>query len=79
MHWTDLERDQPQLAKLAHDRLIGPGVVLVATVRRDGTPRLSPVEPLIMDGDLWLSMMWHRQPQRHERRAQDPGHRNPPR
>jgi hypothetical protein len=59
MHWSDLERDQPRLAKLAHDRLIRPGVVLVATVRRDGTPRLSPVEPLIMDGDLWLSMMWH--------------------
>jgi hypothetical protein len=30
----------------------------VVTVRRDGTPRLSPVEPLVLDGDLWLSMMW---------------------
>ena len=59
MHWSDIEQAQPGLAKLAHDRLIGPGVVLVATVRRDGTPRLSPVEPLILDGDLWLSMMWH--------------------
>jgi hypothetical protein len=38
--------------------LIDPGVVLVATVRQDGTPRLSPVEPFILDGDLWLSMMW---------------------
>lgn len=35
-----------------------PGVVLVATIRRDGTPRLSPVEPFVMDGDLWLSMLW---------------------
>jgi pyridoxamine 5'-phosphate oxidase-like protein len=58
MHWSDIEQAQPALAKLAHDRLIDPGVVLVATVRRDGTPRLSPVEPLILDGDLWLSMMW---------------------
>jgi hypothetical protein len=32
--------------------------VLVVTTWRDGTPRLSPVEPLVMDGDLWLSMMW---------------------
>jgi hypothetical protein len=32
--------------------------VLVATIRRDGTPRLSPVEPYVLDGDLWLSMMW---------------------
>ena len=37
---------------------MGPGVLLVATVRRDGAPRLSPVEPLLLDGDLWLSMMW---------------------
>ncbi|HET7017028.1 MAG TPA: pyridoxamine 5'-phosphate oxidase family protein [Streptosporangiaceae bacterium] len=59
MHWSDIEKAQPRLAKLAHDRLISPGVVLVATVRSDGTPRLSPVEPLILDGDLWLSMMWH--------------------
>ena len=26
-------------------------------VRADGTPRLSPVEPFVLDGDLWLSMM----------------------
>jgi hypothetical protein len=58
MHWSDIERTQPRLGKLAHTRLIEPGVVLVATTRRDGTPRLSPVEPLVMDGDLWLSMMW---------------------
>lgn len=43
----------------ARERLIDPGVLLVATVRRDGTPRLAPVEPLLLDGDLWLSMMWH--------------------
>lgn len=32
--------------------------MLVATIRQDGTPRLSPVEPYVLDGDLWLSMMW---------------------
>lgn len=58
MHWSDIERAQPRLARLAQQRLIGPGVVLVVTIRRDGTPRLSPVEPYVLDGDLWLSMMW---------------------
>lgn len=58
MHWSDMESSQPRLAALARKRLTGPGVVLVATIRRDGTPRLSPVEPLLLDGDLWLSMMW---------------------
>jgi Pyridoxamine 5'-phosphate oxidase len=58
VHWSDIEHAQPRLAALGRERLIGPGVVLVATIRRDGTPRLSPVEPLVLDGDLWLSMMW---------------------
>ena len=58
MRWSDLEHAQPRLARLARERLIDPGVVLVATIRRDGTPRLSPVEPYVLDGDLWLSMMW---------------------
>jgi hypothetical protein len=30
----------------------------VATIRADGTPSLSPVEPFILDGALWLSMLW---------------------
>jgi hypothetical protein len=58
MHWSDLEHGRPRLARLGHERLIAPGVLLVVTIRRDGTPRLSPVEPLLLDGDLWLSMMW---------------------
>jgi hypothetical protein len=56
--WADFEADAGRLAQVAHERLITPGVLLVATTRRDGTARLSPVEPLIADGDLWLSMMW---------------------
>ena len=58
MQWSDIERTQPRLARLARERLIDPGVVLVATIRHDGTPRLSPVEPCVLDGELWLSMMW---------------------
>jgi hypothetical protein len=58
VHWADLERDVPRLADRARELVVAPGVCLVATVRRDGTPRLSPVEPLLLDGDLWLSMLW---------------------
>lgn len=57
MDWVEVERRQPRLADLGRQRLMDPGLVLVATMRRDGTPRLSPVEPWIMDGVLWLSMM----------------------
>lgn len=59
MRWADLESSEPRLAALGRRRLLGPGVVLVGTVRSDGAPRISPVEPWIMAGDLWLSMMWH--------------------
>ena len=57
MRWDDLQERQPRLGLIAHERLVAPGVLLVATVRRDGTPRLSPVEPFVLDGDLWLSML----------------------
>jgi hypothetical protein len=65
MRWVEFERRQPQLAARATAQLIEPGVLLVGTTRVDGTPRISPVEPLLMDGDLWLSMLWG------SRKAQD--------
>jgi hypothetical protein len=58
MRWSEMESAQPGLAGLGRQRLLAPGVVLVATIRRDGTPRISPVEPFVLDGDLWLSMLW---------------------
>jgi hypothetical protein len=65
MDWSALEQRQPALAELGRRRLTAPGVVLVATIRRDGTPRLSPVEPYLMAGQLLLSMLWR------SRKAQD--------
>jgi len=54
MRWSEMESVQLGLAALGRQRLL----VLVGTIRRDGTPRLSPVEPFVMDGGLWLSMLW---------------------
>ena len=39
----------------------GVGLVLVGTLRRNGWPRISPVEPLITGGSLYLGMMWQSQ------------------
>jgi hypothetical protein len=58
MRWHDLVAAAPRLGALGEERLTAPGVVLVATVRADGSPRISPVEPLVWEGDLWLSMLW---------------------
>lgn len=58
MRWGDFELDAPALAAVGQERLLAPGVVLVGTIRRDGSPRISPVEPFVLDGELWLSMLW---------------------
>jgi hypothetical protein len=63
MHWNQFANEQPGLGALAQrrlgqSRLGGPGVVLIGTVRADGTARISPVEPLFWEEDLWLSMLW---------------------
>jgi hypothetical protein len=58
MRWSDVEEAQPSLAELGRRLLIEPGVVLVGTIRSDGTPRISPVEPFVLEGELMLSMMW---------------------
>jgi hypothetical protein len=55
--WADVRRDDPRLVEVGEHRLLSPGVVLVGTIRRDGTPRVSPVEPVVLDGELWLCMM----------------------
>jgi hypothetical protein len=57
MRWSQIAASEPALGAVASDRLIRPGVLLVGTIRRDGSARISGAEPLVMDGDLWLSMM----------------------
>ncbi len=57
MRWSEFSAQQRALAAVAHDQLVKPGVLLVGTTRRDGSARISGAEPLILDGELWLSMM----------------------
>ena len=58
MKWDDFQSDAGVLGERSRTLLERPGVVLVATIRNDGTPRVSPVEPFFWDGELWLGMMW---------------------
>jgi hypothetical protein len=57
MHWDEFAAAQPRLASVGMRAIADPGVVLIGTIRRDGTPRISPVEPLFWERDLWLSML----------------------
>jgi hypothetical protein len=57
VRWSEISARQPALGAIADRLLIEPGVLLVGTIRRDGTARISGVEPLVLDDELWLSMM----------------------
>ncbi len=56
--WDEFREDDPVFAGMAESRFDADGLVLVGTLRANGWPRISPVEPLIVDGDLLLGMMW---------------------
>ena len=56
--WGEFVRADPSFGALAVARIDGEGLVMVGTLRRNGWPRISPVEPLIVGGELCLGMMW---------------------
>ena len=58
MQWGEFAEAAPDLAAVGAERFERYGVILLGTTRRDGTPRISPVEPYIVDGRLLLGMMW---------------------
>jgi Pyridoxamine 5'-phosphate oxidase len=57
MTWHDLEAEAPEIARLGRERLEQPGIALLATLRKDGSPRINPVEPHIVDGQLLFAAM----------------------
>jgi pyridoxamine 5'-phosphate oxidase-like protein len=56
--WGEFASAAPELAARGEERFGATGLALVGTLRRDGRPRISPVEPLISDGTLYLGMIW---------------------
>jgi hypothetical protein len=56
--WAGFQGASPGLAALGEERFDATGLILLCTIRADGRPRLSPVEPVITDGELYLGMMW---------------------
>jgi hypothetical protein len=55
--WSDVTRAAPELARGVQARFEATGLGLLATVRRDGSPRISGIEPLFALGELWLGSM----------------------
>jgi hypothetical protein len=58
MNWTEFSKAAPELAGLFRERLGKTGLALIGTIRKDGTPRISPFEAEVFEGELLLGMMW---------------------
>lgn len=53
--WGEFTRSAPRIAAVFVRRLAATGnLCLLATLRSDGFPRISPIEPRIFEGRLWL-------------------------
>lgn len=58
MKWARFKKASPMLVRRAQKLFKGTELVLLGTIRKDGSPRISPVEPTFCDGELYLGMMW---------------------
>lgn len=59
MWWAEFDRTAPELAAAARDRLEATRIALLGSVRTDGSPRISAVEPYFTaDHLLFGAMGW---------------------
>ena len=56
--WSDFEAAAPELAAEVRARLEAHKHKTIATLRRDGSPRISGTEATFADGELWIGSMW---------------------
>lgn len=53
--WTDFTTGAPRISTIFRRRHAATGkLCLLATVRADGSPRISPIEPSVFEDRLWL-------------------------
>jgi hypothetical protein len=57
MIWREFEASAPALAELGRRRFDATHVALLGTLRRDGSPRISPIEPYLVLDHLLLGML----------------------
>jgi Pyridoxamine 5'-phosphate oxidase len=55
--WREIEAEAPELSTLAHGFLTAHVHLTLATLRRDGSPRISGTEIILGDGEIWLGSM----------------------
>jgi hypothetical protein len=56
--WTEFAAAAPELAARTQAYLDAHVHKTLATIRRDGSPRICGTETILTDGDLWIGSMW---------------------
>src|SRR3977135_3817861 len=56
--WSEFEAEAPARAAGARDFLDAGKHKTIATLRADGSPRISGIEADLVNGDLWFGSMW---------------------
>src|SRR2546423_15639784 len=56
--WAEVEAEAPELAAQVRELLDAFTHKTLATLRRDGSPRISGTEVEFRDGEMWLGSMW---------------------
>jgi hypothetical protein len=56
--WRQVEQEAPDLVGRARARFDANKHKTLATLRRDGSPRISGIELIFADGELWFGSMW---------------------
>ncbi len=59
--WREIEAEAPELAGLARGFFDAFKHKTLATLRKDGSPRISGSEIQFADGELWFGSMWQAQ------------------
>ena len=57
--WSEIEAEAPDLSALARRYFDAHVHKTLATLRRDGSPRISGTEVDFSDGEFWIGSMWN--------------------
>jgi hypothetical protein len=55
--WSEVETEAPELSAIARELLLAHTHLTLATLRKDGSPRISGTEIILAEGELWLGSM----------------------
>lgn len=58
MRWDEFVASAPQLAAIGLERFEQSELVMLGTIRKDGSPRITPLEHFLFEGEFTIGGMW---------------------